>query len=305
MVGIGSNIGNNIRKIMAQKRITARELSAKTGVSPTHISYVINNRRSPSIELLEKIADVLNVTVSYLTGSVSSIIKERLEEIGMALPELAEKSQVPAAFIQNVDSIVPDHEVDGGEQCYSYLNSIAWILGIPPSKLRVTFALQEIPTDQYPQYRETPEEAFVTTLEETNLEAYPVGKMVKVPIIGTVTAGPNGLAYEDYQGEEQVDTSYINGDHLFYLRVKGDSMIGEGILPGDLALVRETPEVEYGALAIAIVNGEEGTIKRVYKNGDSIILQASNPKYPPLIFKGEEMKNIRIVGEVKMTTRRY
>ena len=82
-------------------------------------------------------------------------------------------------------------------------------------------------------------------------------------------------------------------------------MIGDGILPGDLALVRETPEVAYGALAIAIVNGNEGTIKRVYKNEDSIILQASNPKYQPLIFKKEEMKNVRIVGEVKMTTRKY
>ncbi|MFA5385965.1 MAG: S24 family peptidase [Eubacteriales bacterium] len=140
-------------------------------------------------------------------------------------------------------------------------------------------------------------------LKEFKFETYPVSKRVKVPIIGTVTAGPNGIAYEDYQGEEWVDTSLINSADLFYLRIKGDSMTGDGILPGDLALVQETPEVRYGALGVAIINGEEGTLKRVYQNDDSIILQSSNPKYPPRVFKKEEMGEVRIIGAVRMIVR--
>ncbi|MDA8227598.1 MAG: helix-turn-helix domain-containing protein [Desulfitobacterium hafniense] len=297
------SLSTQMERLMEMKKISRYKLSKETGIPYTTLTQIISGRtKDPQVSALRVLADYFNVSVDYLMGkSVSSIIEERLKEIGMTLPELAKKANVPLTFIKNVDDIVPDHEIDGGEQYYTYLSSIAWILGIPPSKLRVAFARQEIPSSECPNGPiSTPEEDF-----KTLLETYPIGEMVKVPIIGVVTAGPNGLAFEDYQGEAPVDTSYINGDHFFYLQVKGDSMIGDGILPGDLALVRETPEVEYGVLAIAIVNGEEGTIKRVYKNGDSIILQASNPKYPPRIFKGEDMKNIRIVGEVKMTTRRY
>lgn len=136
-------------------------------------------------------------------------------------------------------------------------------------------------------------------------ETYPVGELVKIPIIGIVTAGPDGLAYEDYQGEEWTEKDAVKGGKYFYLQVKGDSMLNEGILPGDLALIRETPEVPYGALAVAIVDDEEGTIKRVFKNGDNIILQASNPKYQPHVFRKKEMGRVRIVGEVKRTVRRY
>lgn len=169
--GIKNNIGNNIRKIMTKRRITARELSTKIGVSPTHVSYVINNKRSPSIELLEKIADALSVTVSYLTGeSASSIIEERLEKLGMTLPELAEKSNVPLTFFQNLDNIIPDHEVDGGEQCFTYLSSIAWILGLSGNKLRTAFAKQEIPASEYPNTISSPEEDFGTPAEEEEIK---------------------------------------------------------------------------------------------------------------------------------------
>lgn len=81
----------------------------------------------------------------------------------MTLPELAEKACVPLAFLKNLDDIVPDQEIDGGEQCYTYISSIAWILGIPGSQLRIAFARQEIPLDQYPEIETTPEEDFADT----------------------------------------------------------------------------------------------------------------------------------------------
>lgn len=145
----------------------------------------------------------------------------------------------------------------------------------------------------------------VLTPGELALETYPVGQPIKIPIIGTVTAGPNGTAYEDYEGDEWTDAQDVRGGGYFYLRVKGDSMTGDGILPNDLALVRETPEVEYGDIAVVLVDGEEGTIKRVYRLDDGIMLQSSNPAYPPRIFRGNELEKVRIVGKVKQTIRRY
>jgi repressor LexA len=298
------NLGLRIKKFRLALGLTQNELAQKAKISRSYLADVENGRYNPSLNTLENIAEALNVPTDKLIGkSASSIIEARLEELGMPLSELSEKSHVPLTFLLNLDNIVPDQEIDGGEQCFTYISSIAWVLGIPGSKLRIAFARQEAPTNDGPM--ESAAESFATPITKSESEIYPVGKLVKVPIIGTVAAGPNGLAFEDYQGEEWVDASLVNGGNYFYLRVKGDSMINEGILPGDLALVRETPEVRYGALAVVLVNNEEGRIKRVYKNSDSIILQSSNPKYQPEIFKNESMQNVKIIGEVKSTVRKY
>ena len=90
--------------------------------------------------------------------------------------------------------------------------------------------------------------------------AIPVSERVKLPIIGNVKAGPGGLAYEEPQGFEWVEKTDINGAEYFWLIVKGDSMSGDAIMPGDLALVRVQPEVEDGEIAIVMVNGEEGAL---------------------------------------------
>lgn len=140
---------------------------------------------------------------------------------------------------------------------------------------------------------------------EPALDVVPVGRLVKLPILGTVRCGPNGLAYQELLGYELTEEQDINGGKYFYLRVNGDSMIGEGIFEGDLALVREQPDVEDGELAVVIVNGEEGTLKRIFRTKDSLVLQAANPAYPPRAFIGPDMEQVRIVGKVKLLKRKF
>ncbi len=130
-------------------------------------------------------------------------------------------------------------------------------------------------------------------------------EFVKVPVIGTVKAGANGLAYEDLQGYELTDKKSINGGKYKWLKVTGDSMIDEGILPGDLALLREQSDVEHGELAVVIIDNEEGTMKRILKIDGGIILQPSNRKYQPQYFFGKELERIRIVGKIKETKRKF
>jgi SOS-response transcriptional repressor LexA len=149
------------------------------------------------------------------------------------------------------------------------------------------------------------EEKMLLSVHESSTELYKAGNLKRVPVIGTVAAGPNGIAFEEYLGTELVEESTIKGDDYFFLKIKGDSMIGDGILPGDMALIKKTPQIEYGDIAVVIVNGEEGTIKRVYQKDDSVILQSSNPNHPPRVFRGDELNHIRIVGKVKQTIRKY
>lgn len=141
-----------IEKLMKVKNISRYKLSKETGIPYSTLTQIINFRtKNPQIKALEKLADYFEVPLDYLIGkSARSIIEDTLEEKGMALSDLAEKASVPLAFLQNLDSIVPDQEIDGGEQCYVYMSSIAWVLGIPGSKLRTALARQEIPASEYP-----------------------------------------------------------------------------------------------------------------------------------------------------------
>ena len=123
-----------------------------------------------------------------------------------------------------------------------------------------------------------------------------------VPIIGTVRCGPGGLAYQDLQGSEMADVA--NPQEYFWLRAEGDSMLPD-IRPGDLVLVHIQPDVDSGALAVVIVDGEEGTLKKLIRKPNAVILQSFNQAYPPRVFVGEEINLIRIAGRVVETKRKW
>ena len=123
-----------------------------------------------------------------------------------------------------------------------------------------------------------------------------------VPIVGVVRCGPGGLAYEDLQGAEVADVA--NPSEYFHLRAEGDSMAPD-IRPGDLVLVHIQPEVESGELAVVIIDGEEGTLKKYIRKGNAIILQSFNQNYPPRVFVGEEMNQVTVAGKVVESKRKW
>lgn len=123
-----------------------------------------------------------------------------------------------------------------------------------------------------------------------------------VPIIGTVRCGPGGLAFEELQGAEMADVA--NPSEYFYLRATGDSM-APAIEPGDLALVHIQPQVDNGQLAVVIIGGEEGTLKKFIRNGSAVILQSMNTAYPPRVFVGDEINTLTVAGRVVETKRKW
>ncbi len=125
----------------------------------------------------------------------------------------------------------------------------------------------------------------------------------KVPIVGTVKCEPGGLAYEYLDGFIFVDKT-LGGD-IRAFRCSGDSMTGLGIFESDIAIVRIQEDVEDGELAVVVINGDEGTLKKVRKHDDVIILESANPTYPARIFSGIEVNTIHIVGKVLETRRKY
>lgn len=121
------------------------------------------------------------------------------------------------------------------------------------------------------------------------------GRSISLPIVGTVRAGHLQPAIEDIQGFFSVDQGQVKGDGCFFLKVKGDSMIGAGIFDGDLALVRPQPSAENRDTVVAMVDGE-ATLKWFYRERDHIRLQPANPAMGPIIVGPD--KDVSIVGKV-------
>ena len=128
-------------------------------------------------------------------------------------------------------------------------------------------------------------------------ELFPIRDTHRVPIIGSVRCGPGGPAFEYVDEFIAIDDAY-KPDEIRGFRAEGDSMEGDYIFDGDLCLVRLQDEVEDGALAVVVIDGEEGTLKHVHRSPGVIVLESSNPKYPPRIITGEAANTVRVIGKI-------
>lgn len=120
-------------------------------------------------------------------------------------------------------------------------------------------------------------------------------KKQKIRLLGEIACGKPIFCDEDRESYVEVGTD-IRAD--FCLRAKGDSMINARIMDGDIVFIREQPMVDDGEIA-AVVIEDEATLKRVYyyREENKLVLQAENPKYRPLVYSGEELDTIRILGK--------
>lgn len=111
--------------------------------------------------------------------------------------------------------------------------------------------------------------------------AIPFNETRYVPIVGSIPAGVPVLAIEDIQG--YLTIPYNDNEDYFFLRVSGDSMVGAGINSGDLVLIRKQKCADDGQIVACRVNGDEATLKRYKRQGDTVLLLPENPQYDPRI----------------------
>jgi repressor LexA len=124
------------------------------------------------------------------------------------------------------------------------------------------------------------------------------GRLVEIPILGRVAAGQPILAQERVEDTVQVDSFLLGTNKKVYgLRVQGDSMIGDGILPGDYIFVKKQLHAEDGDIVVAMID-EEATVKRVYFEGDRVRFQPSNPRMAPIYVRGSDFRTTMILGVV-------
>lgn len=120
-------------------------------------------------------------------------------------------------------------------------------------------------------------------------------KKKRFPLLGKIACGEPIFADEERESYVEAGTE-INAD--FCLKCAGDSMIGARILNGDIVFIRRQDMVENGEIA-AVVIDDEATLKRVFYDPEKgkMVLQAENPSFPPLVYVGDELNEIRILGK--------
>lgn len=189
-------------------------------------------------------------------------IAELMRQQDLSFAELSEKCGVPASTLHRYVSGTTD-KMDLGK-----LKRIAKALSVPPT--------------------------YLLGWEEPEIETIPVKR---IPILGRISAGLPLYAEEHIEGHTWTDLN--GGNEYFALRVQGDSMNAANINEGDLLVVRKQDYVDNGDIAVVTVDGDDATVKRLYREGNTVTLmpQSTNPIHAPQIYDIRKTK-IRVMGKV-------
>jgi repressor LexA len=121
-----------------------------------------------------------------------------------------------------------------------------------------------------------------------------------VPLLGRIAAGSPILAEQDIEDILPLPTQLVGNDPVFMLRVRGDSMVGAGIFDGDLVVVRRQADADDGDIVVALIDGEEATVKRLRRGPGTVMLLPENPAYEPMVFT----QGVQLLGRVVAVLRR-
>lgn len=119
-------------------------------------------------------------------------------------------------------------------------------------------------------------------------------------VYGTIPAGIPMECIEDIIDTEEIPSDMLKGGKQYFgLKIKGNSMYPE-YLDGDTIILEKVDNCENGQDCIVMVNGNDGTFKRVFKNENGIILQPLNNEFQPMVYSNEQIKNlpVRVIGKV-------
>ena len=205
---------------------------------------------------------------------------------------------------------MPNDDMTGRQmRIYEYIRSQIKSRGIPPtvreiceavglkSPSSVHFQLTQLEQKGYIR-RDLSKSRSIELLERqedgpiaANVSQIP-SCMVRLPLLGRVSAGQPLLAEGNVEEYVTLPHCLVGDDASFVLKVKGESMLGAGILNGDYVVVREQQQAANGEIVVALI-GDEATVKTFYREPDRVRLQPENPTMEPIY-----STNPRILGRV-------
>lgn len=212
-------------------------------------------------------------------------IKEKRIELGMSQEDLAKKMGYSSrSSIAKVESGLVDIS-------QSKIMAFAKALNTTPSYLMGYGYLDNLPTINGGVIKD--KTYIADALMGGKLEKVQYKK--SIPVLGRISAGLPILAVENIEGYENVEDLSLD----YALIVKGDSMNGARIYEGDLVYVTKEVDYENGDIVIALINGNDATIKRFYQYNNEVILRPENPTMKEQRYDSEEVQLLGKVKEVK------
>ncbi len=180
----------------------------------------------------------------------------------------------------------------------SYVNKFNEENGFPPTVRDICSALGIKSTaTAYSYINRLREAGFLHKADRKKRAVSVVGSdTIKVPLVGTVTAGQPILAVENFEQFYTLPAAEFHGEDLFLLRVRGESMIEAGIFDGDKVVVRKQDEAENGDIVVALFDDgiEEGaTVKRFFLRDGKYVLHPENSSMSDFV-----LDNVTILGKV-------
>ncbi|MCM3242729.1 helix-turn-helix domain-containing protein [Cytobacillus oceanisediminis] len=328
------SVGKNIKKFRKQAGLTQVELANKANISRSYLGDVENERYNVSLEVLGKIAKALNIDMSSLIKGNESFVSDTPAVYRTAL----EKDEVIKEIIFSLQSITDDEGNFLKDLRKSIFYSIVDHLWMAPAfhnssdaneyenQFREYFAdpmnISYLYKDDLEQefnevYNYRTVKSVLLDNDSDQLELFldsikslitihnintPSANQIKVPLLGSISAGQPIDRIEYIEGYELIESETLRGRTAYCLKVKGDSMIGDGIYNGDTVVVVQQQEVTSSDIAVVSVNGEEATLKRIKCEGEMCILMPSNPTMQPQLVPA---KSIQILGKVIQSRRNF
>ncbi len=196
---------------------------------------------------------------------------------------------------------------DKQKEIYEFLKTYTENKGYPPSVREICEAVSLKSTSTVHGHLKRLEKKGLIKRDPTKPRALEIvelnstkREMLNIPIVGKVTAGLPILATENIEDTFSLPLDFIKHDReLFMLKVTGDSMINAGIREGDLAIIEQTNAALNGEIVVALIENE-ATIKRFFKEKDSIRSQPENDAMAPII-----VDDCSILGKLVGLFRQY
>lgn len=208
---------------------------------------------------------------------IGQFIKEYRSKHGLSMQDFADLTGLSKAYIGMLEKIYNPKTNQPISPSLDKLNLIATGIGLPLDDL-----LKELDENQ---------PVTVTTAHH---------KGVRIPVLGYIVAGVPIEAVEDILGYEEISSDLARTGNFFCLRIKGDSM-EPTFTAGDVIVVKQQPDVESNEIAVVLVNGDEGTVKRIKKSDAGITLIGDNvSSFLPTFYSNEEIERlpVTIIGKV-------
>ena len=285
------SVGKRIKYLREKNSLEAQKLAQDLQVGKSTLSNWENDRRTPDLETLKKIANYFNVSTDYLLLGDEANIKNSTDYFEIILNKTGDiLSPDKISYLNNFTDIEREYINKGMRKSLNLLKELA--NGKDPKDLKYLF--EDI---------ENHKNNFLSNKNKLIIE----NDFAKIPVLRTLNS-----TLPLYRAENIIDYKYLHKDELqleeeyFYLHIKEDTMISEGITDKSIVLIKKQDFIEKNGdkILVRIDNGKVA-LKRAYKQNDFLILQSETDNYIHIVYNYSDIKSgyVKIIGKaIKVET---